>query len=198
VPYWGATTMPARATRLGAPALVALNARYIMPLMAKPDDFLVRPDEGHLVWLAGLGARVMLDGHQTGSRFSLVEHPLKARVLGSPVHTHTQEDEYSFVLEGRIGVQIGDLEMFATAGTLVVKPRGMPHAFWNPDDAPARVLELISPAGFEAYFAALAELFASGRPDPTRGEAIRKHFGLELDVDSMQRLVAKHGLVQPV
>jgi quercetin dioxygenase-like cupin family protein len=165
--------------------------------MAKPEDFLLSPDEGTLVWLGGLGVRFMLDGHQTDGRFAMVEHPLKPRALGSPLHTHTREDEYSFVLEGSVGVQIGELEMVALPGTLVVKPRGLVHAFWNAGDAPARLLELISPAGFEAYFAAMAHLFASNEPDPTRGAVIRERHGLELDLGSIPRLVARHGLVAP-
>jgi hypothetical protein len=73
----------------------------------------------------------------------------------------------------------------------------MPHAFWNAGDAPARLLELISPAGFEAYFAAMADLFAANEPDPGRGAAIRERHGLELDLGSIPRLVAQHGLVAP-
>ena len=165
--------------------------------MHKAENFLLPPDGGRLVWLGGLGVRFMLDGQQTGGRCALVEHPLKPRALGSPVHTHTREDEYSFVLEGTVGVQIGDTELLATPGTLIVKPRGLPHAFWNASDAPARLLELISPAGFEAYFAAMAELFASGMPDPTRGEAIRQRHGVDLDLASIPVLVARHGLADP-
>jgi quercetin dioxygenase-like cupin family protein len=52
------------------------------------------------------------------------------------------------VLEGEIGVQVGDEVSGARAGDLVFKPRGDPHAFWNAGDAPARALEIISPAGF--------------------------------------------------
>jgi quercetin dioxygenase-like cupin family protein len=165
--------------------------------MHKAEDFLLTSDAGRLVWLGGLGVRFMLGGQQTGGRFALVEHPLKPRALGSPMHTHSREDEYSFVLEGRVGVQIDDTELLATPGMLIVKPRGLPHAFWNAGDAPARLLELISPAGFEAYFAGMAELFASGVPDPTRGEAIRQRHGLELDLASIPLLVARHGLADP-
>jgi uncharacterized RmlC-like cupin family protein len=128
----------------------------------------------------------------------LLEHPLVPRALGSPIHTHSREDEYSFVLEGRIGVQIGDTEMLAIPGTLILKPRGIPHAFWNADDARARLLEIIAPAGFETYFIDMAELFSSGPPDPARAETIRQRYGLEVEFGSMQRLIAEHGLAQPV
>lgn len=52
--------------------------------------------------------RFMIDGETTGGAFSLVEHPLPPRALGAPLHTHRNEDEYSYVLEGRVGVQLGD------------------------------------------------------------------------------------------
>jgi quercetin dioxygenase-like cupin family protein len=69
----------------------------------------------------------------------------------SPLHTHRDEDEYSVVLDGIVGVQIGQRVIDAIPGTVLVKPRGVPHAFWNPGDQPARPLEIISPAGFEQY-----------------------------------------------
>jgi len=165
--------------------------------MTPSEDLLLPADGGRLVWLGGLGVRFMLDSQRTAGRFALVEHPLKPRALGSPVHTHSREDEYSYVLEGTVGVQLGGTEMLATAGMLVVKPRGLAHAFWNASDAPARLLEIISPAGFETYFAEMAELFASGVPDPTRGETIRQRYGLDLDLASMSVLAERHGLVLP-
>jgi len=81
----------------------------------------------------------MLGGTQTGGRFALVEHPLPARPLGAPIHTHHDEDEFSFVLAGEIQVQIGTRVITAGEGTLITKPREVPHAFWNATDSPARI-----------------------------------------------------------
>jgi quercetin dioxygenase-like cupin family protein len=140
------------------------------------------PQEGQLVDLGGLGVRFMLDAEQTGGSFSLVEHPMAPRTLGSPIHTHSREDEYSYVLEGRVGLLVGDEVMQATAGDLVLKPRGVPHAFWNAGDEPARLLEVISPAGFESYFAESASLFSrDGPPDMERLAALADRYGLEMD-----------------
>ena len=66
-------------------------------------DFLLPPGGGKLVWLYGLGVRFLVGGEQTGGRFALVEHPIKPRALAAPLHTHTDEDEISYVLEGEIG-----------------------------------------------------------------------------------------------
>ena len=67
---------------------------------------VLRPDEGQFVHLLALGVRFMIDGERTAGAFSLVEHPLPPRALGSPLHTHRNEDEYSYILEGQIGLQV--------------------------------------------------------------------------------------------
>ncbi len=85
-------------------------------------------------------------------------HTIPPRVFAAPVHTHRNEDEYSYVLSGRMGAIVGDEVVEAGPGELVVKPRGVPHAFWNAGDEEVRLLELISPGGFDRYFADLAPL----------------------------------------
>lgn len=122
----------------------------------------------------------------SGGGFSLVEHPIPARGLCAPLHRHTREDEYSFVLEGRMGAQLGDDVVYAEAGDLVFKPRGQWHTFRAAGDAPCRILEIISPGGFEEFFAEL------GR-GATPAEAGAR-YGLQFDFDSIPRLCAEHGL----
>jgi quercetin dioxygenase-like cupin family protein len=152
------------------------------------------PDEGEFVQLFALGVRFMIDGEATGGAFSLVEHPLPPRALGAPVHTHRNEDEYSYVLEGRVSVQLGEEVLEACPGELVFKPRGVAHAFWNAGDEPARLLELISPAGFENYFRELAPLLAAAdRDESAIGEVVARH-ELEIDFDTIPVLGERHGL----
>ena len=99
------------------------------------------------------------------------------------------------VLEGVVGAQIAEQVIQAGPGTVLVKPRGVPHAFWNPTDQPARLLEVISPAGFEQYFAGLADILSSPQP-PDAGQlaALADRYGLELDLASIPRLAAAYGL----
>ena len=155
---------------------------------------IVGPGEGQSVRLLALGVRFMIDGSSTGGRFSLVEHPLPARSLGAPMHTHRNEDEYSYVLEGRVGLQMGDETFEAGPGDLVFKPRGIAHTFWNATDEPARLLELISPAGFEDYFREMAPLLASSVRDDAAVAEVRGRYGLEVDTSSVPTLAARHGL----
>src|SRR6188768_631377 len=129
-------------------------------------DYKVQAGDGERADFPGLGNRFLLRGAETGGRFGLVEHVIAPRALAAPLHTHEHEDEYSFVLSGRMGAQIGDDVIEAGVGELVLKPRGIPHAFWNAGDEETRVLEIISPAGFEQYFADLAPvLTGDGPPD---------------------------------
>src|SRR5215212_1219526 len=130
---------------------------------------MLSPDEGETVWLRKLGIRFMIGGEETQDNFALVEHPIGPRALAAPMHTHEREDEYTYVLEGEIGFQIGEEVLVARPGDLVFKPRGVPHAFWNAADEPARALEIISPAGFERYFAELAPLPACQPGSARRG-----------------------------
>jgi quercetin dioxygenase-like cupin family protein len=156
---------------------------------------VIGPADGKQVALGAIGARFMIDGEASGGGFSLVEHPMSPRALGAPLHRHTYEDEYSFVLEGRVGAQLGDEVVHGTPGDLIVKPRGQWHAFWNAGDEPARLLEIISPGGFERYFERAAELFgAGGPPDPAALEALAGEYGLEFDLASIPRLMQEHGL----
>ena len=105
---------------------------------------IIGPRDGKFVDLQSVGVRFMIWGAETGETFSLVEHPIPPRTLVSPLHLHQQEDEYSYVLEGRMGAQLGDDVVYAEAGDLVFKPRNQWHTFWNAGDTPCRLLEIIS------------------------------------------------------
>jgi mannose-6-phosphate isomerase-like protein (cupin superfamily) len=156
---------------------------------------VIGPEDGKQVQLGAIGARFMIDGDASGGGFSLVEHPMPPRSLGAPLHRHAHEDEYSYVLAGRIGVQLGDDVVYGTPGDLIVKPRGQWHAFWNAEDEPASLLEIISPAGFERYFERAAELFSTGGPpDLDALGTLAGEYGLEFDLASMPRLMQEHGL----
>ena len=162
------------------------------------ERILLSPGEGETVWLRKLGIRFMIGAEQTQGNFALVEHPIGPRALAAPMHTHRHEDEYTYVLEGEIGVQIGEEVRVARPGDLVFKPRGVPHAFWNATDTLARALEIISPAGFERYFAELAPLFPPANLGPLDEEAVgavRDKYGLEMDLGSIPVLTERYGLL---
>jgi mannose-6-phosphate isomerase-like protein (cupin superfamily) len=137
--------------------------------------------------------RFMIAGADTAGRLAVVEHTLAPHVLAGPLHYHSREDEYSYVLEGRLGALLGDQEVFAEAGDLVFKPREQWHTFWNPGDTPTRVLELITPSGLEDLF---RELGALGEAlDPATLPELAARYGCKVDFQGTEAVVERHGLV---
>ena len=157
---------------------------------------IVGPQAGKAGHLGGIGVRFMAWAAETGGGFSLVEHPMAPRALAAPLHRHTHEDEYSYVLEGRMGADLGGEVVYGDPGDLVFKPRGQWHTFWNAGDEPCRILEIISPGGFERYFDELVDLRA--RPTPEAVAEIAARYGLEFDMASVPVLCERHGLRFPV
>jgi mannose-6-phosphate isomerase-like protein (cupin superfamily) len=155
---------------------------------------VVGPDNGREGFLGSIGVRFMIDGFEADERFSLVEHPLSPRALAAPVHRHTREDEYSFVLEGRLGALLGDDVVEAGPGDLVFKPRNQWHTFWNAGDEPCRILEIISPAGFERFFHELSDLGGVLAANPAAVAALSARYGLEMQPETVPDLLERFGL----
>jgi mannose-6-phosphate isomerase-like protein (cupin superfamily) len=155
---------------------------------------VVGPDDGSEGFLGSIGVRFMLDGLDAGERFSLVEHPMSPRALAAPLHRHTREDEYSFVLQGRMGALLGDDVVEAGPGDLVVKPRDQWHTFWNAGDEPCRILEIISPAGFEHFFRELSDLGGALAAAPEAVAQLSERYGLEMRPETVPDLLERFGL----
>ena len=137
--------------------------------------------------------RYVLDSRETGGAIAVVEHNLAPRVLAAPVHRHSREDEYSLVLDGRLGVFQDDEVVVAEVGELVLKPRGRWHTFWNAGDQPLRILELILPGGLEELFRSLAALGESY--DPETLPAMARRYGCDVDFERTMPLIEQHGLI---
>ncbi len=126
---------------------------------------IVRPGQGSAVDIGGLGVQFKIWGEMTAGGISIVEHPMEPGRLVPP-HVHQKEDELSYVLEGTFGVRVGDEIATADPGCYVYKPKGVPHTFWNAGPGPARLIEIIWPAGFERFFESLGEAARSaGSPE---------------------------------
>ena len=155
---------------------------------------IVTPSDGVEGFLGSIGVRFMIDGHETDEGFSLVEHPMSPRALAAPLHLHTREDEYSFVLEGRMGALLGDDVVEAGPGDLVFKPRNQWHTFWNAGDEPCRILEIIAPAGFERFFKELDAMGGAINADPDELTALGERYGHYFKIESVPELLERFGL----
>ncbi len=156
---------------------------------------IVGPRDGDYVDLGSVGVRFMIWGKESGGDFSLVEHPIPPRSLCAPLHRHHNEDEYSFVLEGRMGALLGEEVVYAEVGDLAFKPRDQWHTFWNAGDEPCRILEIIAPSGFENFFAEMGATQEGQMPD---FEGLSKRYAIDFDLESVPRICAEHGLTHPM
>ena len=168
--------------------------------MAVANRELILPGQGDRVTLpGGVGVVFKVPGSLTSGRLAIVEHPVPVDALVVP-HSHTKEDELSYVLEGEIGVMIGDREFIAPTGSYVFKPRGIPHSFWNNGTTPARLIELIFPSGLEDGFREMATLtidMAMAGQDTNRRRAISERYGTTPHFDLLQEFARRHRIPLP-
>ena len=158
---------------------------------------VVGSGDGKAGFLGSIGVRFMIDGEEADERFSLVEHPMSGRALAAPLHRHAREDEYSYIVEGRVGALLGEEVLIGGPGDLIFKPRNQWHTFWNAGDEPARLLEIISPAGFERFFAELVDLGGIAHADPQTLADLCGRYELEMDPDSVPGLIERFDLRFP-
>jgi mannose-6-phosphate isomerase-like protein (cupin superfamily) len=161
---------------------------------APPAPKIIGPADGRSGSLGSIGVRFMIPGEDTEGGFSLVEHPMAPRRLAAPLHRHNREDEYSFVLTGRMGALLGDDVVEAGPGDLVYKPRGQWHTFWNAGDEECRILELIAPAGFEKFFEELVEAGGPVAAGPETMQYLSEKYGIDFQPDSIPGLCERFGV----
>ena len=145
-----------------------------------------------------LGAELKLPPEAGENDVAIVEHTLPPGKLAAPLHRHTNEDEISYILAGRMGVQEGEETFVVEAGETAVKSRGVWHTFWNPGAEPLRFLEIITPGDFAWFFDESDEILPdSGEPsDDTLDElaALHERYEFELRPENVPELIEEHGL----
>jgi len=156
---------------------------------------VVHPGEGRADDLGdGFGVVFKLWGDDTAGAVAVVEHPFAVGALVN-AHLHTREDEYSIVTEGEVGFRSGDHEVVLGAGGYITKPRGEVHAMWNAGSVPARIIEIISPAGFERFFRDVADLAASGATEVADFVSVADGYGLQFpEPDWQADVIRRYGL----
>jgi quercetin dioxygenase-like cupin family protein len=141
-----------------------VSRRYGLPEepMAEEDARAIVRAPGHGQTVknpAGGLLTVKARGKQTGGALTAFESTAAPRE-GPPLHLHASEDEFIYVLEGRLRVRLEETVHEAPAGSFVFIPRGVPHTWQNAGDGPARFLAVFAPAapGMERFFERSAEL----------------------------------------
>lgn len=159
---------------------------------------VVEPGGGRIGKLGpGVGVDFKINGEDTAGALSVVEHPFEVGALVLP-HIHTREDEISIVLEGHIGFRSEDQEVVLGAGGYIIKPRNQVHAMWNAGDVPARMIEIITPAGFENFFRGFADMNDAGPIDLARVAELAEAHGLPYaDPQWLSDIIERYHLTPP-
>ncbi|CAN5870617.1 hypothetical protein BH23ACT4_BH23ACT4_16720 [soil metagenome] len=159
---------------------------------------VVSPGEGESGGLGpGVGVVFKINGADTGGALSVVEHPFDVGAMVPP-HVHHREDEISIVLQGSIGFRSEEKEVVLEEGGYIVKPRGEVHAMWNAGSTPARMIEIITPAGLENFFREVVEVTSAGAPNMERLMAISQNYQLPMaEPEWIGEVVARYGLTPP-
>jgi quercetin dioxygenase-like cupin family protein len=177
-------------------SFAVLEARYGCEIVREPMDdedgaartFGLEGGEGEARWWGGGLATIKATGKETGGRYTLVE--VLEPEGEAPLHVHHREDEAFWVLEGVLTFEIGEETIKASPGSFLFGPKDVPHRY-TVESGPARLLFLLSPAGFEELIYATSEP-ASERtlPPPPEGQpseaemeqlgALARQYGCEL------------------
>jgi quercetin dioxygenase-like cupin family protein len=144
------------------------------------------PGEGEALWFLGILATVKSSTETTAGAVAVIEHHAP-RGAGSPLHVHSREDEWFYVLEGELTFWVDGETSVAPAGSFVFGPKGIPHTFIVSSEQ-ARFLLVAEPAGFEGFMRAgsrPAERLelpppATEPPDIAAMSALAAEYGIEI------------------
>jgi len=149
--------------------------------MSLGGGFTLPSREGHQIAAIGLGITMKINGKLTHDAYSLFEYTIPPRTDGPPAHLHTREDESFICLSGRLDVSLGGEKFTIAQGDYLWLPRDVVHTFRNAYDEESRVISVVSPAGLEGYYQALAEL-PPGPKDISKIKQIMADFGIRMQL----------------
>ena len=133
-----------------------------------------RPGEGKVMDFQGQRLVTMAGAEETGNAYDFTEIVFAPRFT-VPLHTHQNEEEATYVLEGEMTIQVGDETVTVGPGSYVLGPRGIPHDLRNDSDVPLKVIVVTSPPLVEKL---LQEVAAAG-DNAEKIMAITKSYGVD-------------------
>ena len=155
------------------------SSRQVAPIVAGPG-------EGEALWFLGVLATIKSSAETTDGAVAVIEH-LAPRGAGSPLHVHSREDEWFYVIEGELTLWVDGETILAPAGSFVFGPKGIPHTFIVSSEQ-ARFLLVTEPAGFEQFMRMVGEPAtrleipppATEPPDVAALTSAAAEFGIEI------------------
>lgn len=174
------------------------SGHALLPLFIQPCVETLEPGP------RGVNMRVLVKSSQTNYQFSCVELVMSPKKMGPAPHVPTHLDEISYVVEGTLGVLVGEEVKEINAGGFSLRPHGIIHSFWNPSEQPLRFFEIYCNQNFDEY---LEDLFFNRiaymkehnlkADDPLISKwakELHDEFGLILFPEQAKPIIEKYGL----
>lgn len=141
----------------------------------------MQPQEQPVIKAGQLEIRYLMDGTVSGAASGMFELTVPPGARVPPAHSHRDNEEIVYVLEGKLRYSVDDETRDLMPGERMYTPRGSVHAFSNPHGETARALIILTPDIGAQYFREVAEVVnAGGPPDPARMIAVMTRYGLQL------------------
>jgi quercetin dioxygenase-like cupin family protein len=133
---------------------------------------------GQSVNILGIPMLIRVHGGETNGTLAVVEsHDSPGG--GPPAHVHHREDETFQILEGEYEFRIGGKTITARSGDTLFAPRDIPHSYHCTGKAGGKLMVVLTPAGFENFFAEIGAMSPEQQQDLPRVIEIAQKFGLE-------------------
>jgi quercetin dioxygenase-like cupin family protein len=142
-----------------------MSSRNDEPSQSAPKGYVLQANEG----VPGFGSGVKASRVSSGGLLTLMESHTTG---GAPLHVHTREDEYFYVVDGTLTVRCGEETFEAGPRSFVFLPRGIPHE-WDVVGDSATVLLITVPAMLEEF---LEEFHAA--PARADKDAVAERYGI--------------------
>ena len=155
--------------RAGAAFIIAWMTAFASPAAGA---------EAEKLDVLGIQMTIKTDGQKTGGVMAVIEAVVPPGG-GPPLHIHSREDEFFYVLEGKFKFWHGEMVMELGPGDTAFLQRNGRHTYQNVGTAPGRLLTVISPAGFEGFFRDVAKQRLSAPKDMKELNALASTYGLQ-------------------
>jgi quercetin dioxygenase-like cupin family protein len=150
--------------------------RRLTTLVLGPADYRL----GSPLDVLGEPGLVKLAGEDTGNAVSVTRLAVP-KLSGPPLHRHSREDEWFYVLEGEIACQVDGQRFTLGVGGSAFAPRGTAHTFQNFREEAAAILVMVTPAGLDRFFEEVTALNRGrSEPDFAGVERLMQSYGMEL------------------
>lgn len=178
---------------LGSQKAFANTNKLTQYINDDPKPVYIPPNGGEKGKIGVTDITFKLQKEQTAGNLGSSEMIVQPGYLGAPPHLHKGFDEICIVLQGELHIMVGEEVYTLPAGGWHLRPRGIVHTFWNSGKEPAKIIEIYTPAGHEAYMKDLAKLFENGkRPGPGDLQTLAKRHDIEFHFDKLQAIIEKY------